>query len=75
LYAVAPSKEQLITAVVRAFFRRSTKRIEQRLGAEPAAARRIGAYLEVIAAELAPASPAYLITASVTGASSSTTAS
>jgi AcrR family transcriptional regulator len=59
LYAVAPSKEQLITAVVRAFFRRSAERVEQRLGAERAAARRIGAYLEAIAAELAPASPAF----------------
>jgi len=59
LYAVAPSKEQLITAVVRAFFRRSTERIEARLAAEADPVGRIGVYLDSIAAELAPASPAF----------------
>lgn len=59
LYAVAPSKEQLITAVVRAFFRRATERVEARLAAEHGPVRRIGVYLEAIAAELAPASAAF----------------
>jgi AcrR family transcriptional regulator len=59
LYVVAPSKEQLITAVVRAFFRRATERIEARLECEPEPVRRIGTYLEAIAGELAPASPAF----------------
>jgi AcrR family transcriptional regulator len=56
LYAIAPSKEQLITAVVRAFFRRATDRVEARLREEVEPARRIGAYLHAIAAELSPAS-------------------
>jgi len=59
LYAVAPSKEQLITAVVRAFFRSATERIEARIELEPDPVQRIGAYLEAISVELAPASPAF----------------
>jgi AcrR family transcriptional regulator len=59
LYGVAPSKEQLITAVVRAFFRRSTEHIEARLAVENDRVRRIGVYLDAIAAELAPASAAF----------------
>jgi AcrR family transcriptional regulator len=59
LYAVAPSKEQLIAAVVRAFFRRSTERVEARLAAENDPPSRIGVYLDAIAAELAPASAAF----------------
>ena len=48
LYAVAPSKEQLITAIVRAFFRRSTERIEARLARESDPVGRISVYLEAI---------------------------
>lgn len=59
LYGIAPSKEQLITAVVRAFFRESTQAIEDRLARESDPARRIRAYLEAIAEGLAPASPAF----------------
>jgi AcrR family transcriptional regulator len=59
LYGVAPSKEQLITAVVRAFFRGATERIEARLEREPDPVRRIRSYLEAIAEELAPASAAF----------------
>jgi predicted alpha-1,6-mannanase (GH76 family) len=59
LYGVAPSKEQLITAVVRAFFRRATERVEARLAAETDPVRRISVYLEAIAGELAPASAAF----------------
>jgi AcrR family transcriptional regulator len=59
LYTIAPSKEQLFAAVVRAFFRRATERVETRLAAELDPAKRIGAYLDAIAAELAPASPAF----------------
>jgi AcrR family transcriptional regulator len=59
LYAVAPSKEQLITAVVRAFFRRATERVEARLALETDPVVRIGTYLEAISAELAPASSAF----------------
>lgn len=56
LYTVAASKEQLFTAVVRAFFRRATERVEAPAAAEPNPALRIGAYLEAISVELAPAS-------------------
>ena len=56
LYGVAPSKEQLITAVVRAFFRRSTDRVEARLTEESNPVARIGTYLEGISTELSPAS-------------------
>lgn len=59
LYAVAPSKEQLITAVVRAFFRRAAERVEARLAAEAKPAARIGVYLDSIAAELTPASTSF----------------
>lgn len=59
LYAVAPSKEQLIAAVVRAYFRRSTDRVEARIDNEDDPVARIGAYLEAISAELAPASAAF----------------
>lgn len=56
LYLVAPSKEQLITAAVRAFFRSATDRVDARLADETDPVRRIGTYLEAISAELAPAS-------------------
>ncbi len=59
LYALAPSKEQLLTTVVRAFFRRATERVEVKVAAEPDPNRRIRVYLEGIAAELAPASRAF----------------
>ena len=59
LYAVAPSKEQLITAVVRAFFRGATERVEARLALETDPVGRIRTYLEAISAELAPASTAF----------------
>jgi AcrR family transcriptional regulator len=59
LYGVAPSKEQLITAVVRAFFRGATERIEVRMELESDPVRRIGTYLDAIAVELAPASATF----------------
>jgi AcrR family transcriptional regulator len=59
LYTVAPSKEQLISAVIRAFFHRSAERVEARLAGETNPVSRIGVYLDAIAAELAPASPAF----------------
>jgi len=59
LYALAPSKEQLITAVVREFFRRATERVETNLADQQEPIRRIGTYLHAIAAELAPASSTF----------------
>lgn len=59
LYAVAPSKEQLVLAAVRHFFRRATERIEPAVRAETDPGRRLGAYLAAVARELAPASAAF----------------
>ncbi|WP_131739007.1 TetR/AcrR family transcriptional regulator [Actinomadura roseirufa] len=59
LYAVAPSREQIIVAVVRAFFRRATARVEADLDASADPRERVGAYLRAISAALAPASPAF----------------
>jgi AcrR family transcriptional regulator len=59
LYAVAPSKEQLITAVVRAFFRQAAERVDATLARQTDPVARIGTYLEAISAELAPASSAF----------------
>lgn len=56
LYGLAPSKEQLITVVVRAFFRRSTERVEQAVEEHSDPAGRLEAYLVAIAGELSPAS-------------------
>ncbi|RYJ02553.1 MAG: TetR/AcrR family transcriptional regulator, partial [Actinomycetales bacterium] len=60
LYAIAPSKEQLVAVVVRAFFRRSTERVEARVAAAAGGqAERIRVYLGSIADELEPGSPAF----------------
>ncbi|MFA1541755.1 TetR/AcrR family transcriptional regulator [Actinomadura monticuli] len=59
LYAVAASREQIIAAVVRAFFRRATERVEAALDPDAEPRERVGAYLRAISAELAPASPAF----------------
>ncbi|MFI5427781.1 TetR/AcrR family transcriptional regulator [Aeromicrobium sp. UC242_57] len=59
LYAIAPSKEQLLVSVVRTFFRRSTERVEEAVDPQAPAVERIDAYLSAVAAELAPASAAF----------------
>lgn len=59
VYSIAPSKEQIIVAVVRAFFRRATERVEVRTAGSGTAAERIGSYLEAISEELKPASDAF----------------
>ncbi|MFI0482889.1 TetR/AcrR family transcriptional regulator [Actinomadura sp. 9N215] len=62
LYSVAASREQIIVAVVRAFFRRATERVEAALETSAADAdprARVGAYLRAISDQLAPASPAF----------------
>jgi AcrR family transcriptional regulator len=59
LYLVAASKEQVITAVVRSFFRRATERVEACVAEESDPITRIGTYLEAISTELAPASPTF----------------
>lgn len=57
LYAVGSSKEQIILAVVRAFFRRATDEISGRLDPAAAPAEQIARYLTLISVALAPASP------------------
>jgi AcrR family transcriptional regulator len=59
LYAIAPSKEQLIVSIVRTFFRRATERVEAAVDPAAPANERIHAYLTAVAAELAPASPRF----------------
>lgn len=59
LYAIAPSKEQLVTAVVRAFFKRATTRVEERIAAASEPVERIGHYLVAISDEFAPTSSAF----------------
>lgn len=59
LYGVAASKEQLLLAVVRTFFRDATERVEASLDRAPTPMDRIRVYLEAISVELAPASPAF----------------
>ena len=60
LYTLASSKEQLITAVVRAFFKRATDHVEQQLAAESDPIGRIGTYLEAISTALSPASSTFI---------------
>jgi AcrR family transcriptional regulator len=59
LYSVAASREQIIVAVVRAFFRRAAERVEAVADAGADPRERVGAYLRAISDELAPASPAF----------------
>jgi AcrR family transcriptional regulator len=56
LYALAGSKEQLVRAAVVHFFRGATERVEAAVAARSAPAERVGAYLQAVAHELAPAS-------------------
>ncbi|MBB2910741.1 AcrR family transcriptional regulator [Streptosporangium becharense] len=58
LYLVAPSKEQIVVTVVRAFFKGAAARIEARVAVRDAG-ERLASYLEAVAGELRPASPAF----------------
>ncbi|MBB3042411.1 TetR family transcriptional regulator [Nocardioides sp. LMS-CY] len=59
LYLVAGSKEQIVLAAVRGFFRRAAERIEAQVAREPDPGARIAVYLTAVAAELSPASPRF----------------
>jgi AcrR family transcriptional regulator len=59
LYLVATSKEQIVRAAVRRYFRRAADRIEALVAAEPDPGARLAVYLRGVAAELTPASPAF----------------
>src|ERR1700712_2438614 len=60
IYALAGSREQLIRAVVVAFFRRAAEHVEQRVAAESDRVRRIQVYLLAVADELRPASAEFM---------------
>ncbi len=60
IYALAGTREQLIRAVVVAFFRRAAERVEQRVAAESDRVRRIEVYLLAVADELRPASAEFM---------------
>ncbi|MDN5797407.1 MAG: TetR/AcrR family transcriptional regulator [Intrasporangium sp.] len=59
LYLVAPSKEQIVVATVRSYFRAAATSIERRLASETDAVARLRLYLDAVAEELSPASPAF----------------
>lgn len=56
LYLVASSKESIVLTVVRRYFRRAARRIEERVAAEHDPAERLSVYLAAVAEELAPVS-------------------
>lgn len=60
LYAIAPSKEEMVVAGVRHFFRRAADRVEIRLlRTRDDPLEQIRGYLVAISEQLAPASPAF----------------
>ncbi len=59
LYALADSKEQLASRVIRHFFRKATAAVEAQTAGEEDPALRVTAYLDAVARALAPASPAF----------------
>lgn len=61
LYALAGSREQLITASVVHFFRGAAERIEADVEAVSDPEQRLGRYLAAVAGELKPASAAFYI--------------
>lgn len=59
LYRVADSKQGVITAVVRSYFREATARVEEEVAADPDPRSRISTYLHAVSTALAPASDAF----------------
>jgi AcrR family transcriptional regulator len=60
LYALGPSKEQLVAAAVRRFFRTAAEEVEQRVVAHRRASDRLAVYLGAVADALRPASDAFM---------------
>ncbi len=60
LYAVAPSKEQIVTRAVRHFFRTATERVEASAAEARTDEDRLLTYLRAIAEELTPAGRAFI---------------
>ena len=56
LYALAPSKEQLVLTVVRAYFRAAAEHIEARVAEADGPREKLAVYIEAVAAELQPVS-------------------
>jgi AcrR family transcriptional regulator len=56
LYAVAPSKEQLVLTVVRAYFRTAAEHIEARVAETDDPREKLAVYLEAVASQLQPVS-------------------
>lgn len=56
LYGLATSKEQLVRAAVVHFFRQATEQVEHAVAAAHEPSERVYAYLQAVAAQLAPAS-------------------
>jgi AcrR family transcriptional regulator len=56
LYTVAPSKEQIVVAVVRFYFKGAAERVEARVAESDDPGQRLASYFEAVATELEPAS-------------------
>ena len=60
LYALGPSKEQLVATAVRRFFKTAADQVEQRVAARARASDRLAVYLGAVADALRPASDAFM---------------
>lgn len=60
LYALGPSKEQLVATAVRRFFKTAAECVEQRVAAHRGASDRLAAYLAAVADALRPASDVFM---------------
>jgi AcrR family transcriptional regulator len=56
LYLVAPSKEQIVVATVRSYFKQAADRVEAAVARSEDPARRLALYFDAVATELQPAS-------------------
>lgn len=59
IYLVADSKEQVVLASLRHFFRGAAERTEAKVSAEPDVGLRLGVYLRAVAEELSPVGDAF----------------
>jgi AcrR family transcriptional regulator len=59
LYAIAPSKEQLVLSVTRRFFAKATEQIEAEIATVTEGERRIAAYLAGVGTAMARCGPAF----------------
>ena len=60
LYTLAASKEQLVTAATKHFFRTATQTVEERVAASDGARDRVTAYLQTVGEALDPASDRFM---------------